>query len=288
MALSRQLTDAARARVEEQAGLLLEERRLLEQRVAERTSALAAANDELREAGKHRDLFLAGVSHELRTPLNIILGNVELMSEGVYGPTAPRQQRALVTIDESGQHLLRLINDLLDMARLQAGGFTIDRTAVSVRDLCTQCARLMRTDLERKELSFALELDPAATLIDGDPQRVRQILLNLLGNAVKFTPCGGRIELRAQATEDSMIELMVSDTGIGIAAEQLEQLFKPFSQIDRRLSREYGGTGLGLALVAQLAALHGGAAGVSSTLGAGSNFWVRLPAKEGAAGAAAH
>jgi signal transduction histidine kinase len=283
MALSRQLTDAARARVEEQAHQLHEERGLLEQRVAERTSDLAAANDELREAGKHRDLFLAGVSHELRTPLNIILGNVELMSDGVYGPMVPRQLRALATIDESGQHLLRLINDLLDMARLQAGGFTLDRTAVAIHELCVQCARLMRTEMERKELSFTLELDPTALLIEGDPQRVRQILLNLLGNAVKFTHPGGQITLRAHATDDGMVELMVTDTGIGIPADQLDQLFKPFSQVDRRLSRQYGGTGLGLALVAQLAALHGGLVGVSSTPGTGSSFWVRLPTPGGSA-----
>lgn len=284
MALARQLTDAARRRAEDQARLLDEERRLLEQRVEERTRELAEANAELREASKAKNLFLAAISHELRTPLNIILGNTELLRDEVYGPLAPRQVRALTTVEESSQHLLRIINDLLDLTRLQAGSFSIDSASVSVSELCVQSARLIRTEVERKGLRFDLDIDPAARRVYGDAQRIRQILLNLLQNAVKFTPPGGQIALTARPVEDGrQVEFVVHDTGIGIAENHLDRLFQPFSQVDRSLSRAYGGTGLGLALVSQLAALHGGTVGVDTAPGEGSRFWVRLPAEGGEA-----
>jgi signal transduction histidine kinase len=279
MALARQLTDLARRRVEEQARMLAEERGLLERRVVERTQALAAANDELVQANKLKDLFLASVSHELRTPLNIILGNVELLRDEIIGPLAARQHKALATVDESGQHLLSLIDDLLDMAKLQSGSFVIDTSPVSVAELCEQCVRLIKSQADRRRVMLELRLDPGALSIQGDQRRLRQILLNLLSNAVKFTPAGGTICVETGLDSSGcMVELAVSDTGIGIAPEDLDKLFKPFAQLDRRLAREYAGTGLGLALVAQLAALHGGEAGVTSALGQGSRFWVRLPA----------
>jgi signal transduction histidine kinase len=278
MALARQLTDDARERVEVQARLLAEERGLLEQRVAERTYALAEANADLVQANKLKDLFLASVSHELRTPLNIILGNVELLRDEIIGPLIPRQHKALTTVDESGQHLLSLIDDLLDMAKLQSGSFIIDTTEVAVAELCEQSVRLIQAKADKRGLTLALSLDPKVKTIQGDARRLRQILLNLLSNAVKFTPAGGTVSLETRwASEGQLVELAVCDTGIGIAPEDISKLFQPFAQLDQRLAREYEGTGLGLALVAQLAALHGGEAGVTSTLGQGSRFWVRMP-----------
>ncbi|NTU80606.1 MAG: hypothetical protein HGA45_14720 [Chloroflexales bacterium] len=282
IALARQLTDGARARAEEQARLLAEERGLLERRVLERTRDLAAANVELVQANKLKDLFLAGISHELRTPLNIILGNVELLRDEIIGPLAARQHKALATVDESGQHLLSLIDDLLDMARLQSGSFAIECSDVSVVELCEQCVRLINSQADRKRLTLEQSLDPSVGTIQGDQRRLRQILLNLLSNAIKFTPAGGTVRVEAHLSDEGRrVDLAVCDTGIGIAPEHIGQLFQPFAQIDRRLSREYGGTGLGLALVSQLAALHGGEVGVTSVPGKGSRFWVRLPAQCG-------
>jgi signal transduction histidine kinase len=291
MTLARQVTDLAKARAEEQSRLLAEERALLERRVEERTHALAEANAELRRANELKDLFLASVSHELRTPLNVILGSVELLRESIYGQLNDRQHKALATVTESGQHLLHLINDILDLAKLEAGAFEIDKNKVLVRELCEQCARLITTQAERRGIRFELKLDPRASCILGDGQRLRQVLLNLLSNAVKFTPNGGSIGLDVQLVDEGRTaEFVVWDTGIGIDAELLPQLFQPFVQLDRRLARQFDGTGLGLALAAQLVARHNGTIGVTSEPGRGSRFWVRLPAdcENGAAAQGAH
>lgn len=278
LVVARQVIDGARARAEEQARLLDAERSQLELRVAERTSELAEANAELRRANQLKDFFLASVSHELRTPLNIMLGSMELLSEEIYGPLNECQRQTLSTMTESGQHLLYLINDLLDLAKMEAGSFRIDLGEVPVRELCEQCERLVRGQMERRGLAFTLTLDPALGLIPGDFMRLRQVLLNLLSNAMKFTPSGGRVGLEARVIEEGQrVEFAVQDTGIGIDPARFGQLFQPFSQLDRRLARQYEGTGLGLALVSQIVTHHGGEVGVQSELGAGSRFWVRLP-----------
>jgi signal transduction histidine kinase len=278
LVIARIVTNMARARAEEQSRLLAEERTHLEQRVAERTRELQAANAELRQANQLRDLFLASVSHELRTPLNIILGGVELLREEIYGGLSPRQHQSLETVAESGHHLLHLINDILDLAKMGSGTFEIDLDLVEVRDLCEQCARMIGPSAERKGLQFELRIEEGIGQIEADYRRLRQILLNLLSNAIKFTP-EGRIGLEVACVKGcKQIEFVVWDTGIGIAPELQSQLFQPFSQLDRRLARQYEGTGLGLALVAQLVARHGGTVGVSSVPKQGSRFWVRLPA----------
>jgi signal transduction histidine kinase len=278
MVLARHVTDLARARAEEQSRLLAEEQALLERRVAERTSELAEANAELRRANQLKDLFLASVSHELRTPLNVILGSVELLREEIYGELNDRQQKGLATVTESGEHLLHLINDILDLAKMESGAFQIDWGEVPVRELCDQCARLIGAQAERRGLRFELTVEGEAACIPGDGRRLRQVLLNLLSNAAKFTPAGGAIGLDVRPVADGrMVEFTVWDTGIGIDAELLPQLFRPFTQLDRRLARQFDGTGLGLALAAQLVARHHGAIGVASEPGQGSRFWVRLP-----------
>jgi signal transduction histidine kinase len=276
MALARHLTDSALARAEEQTRLVEQERAGLAARVAERTRELESANARLRQANQMKDAFLSSVSHELRTPLNVILGSVELLQDEIYGPLIERQQRALGTVEESGRQLLSLINDILDLAKMEAGRFDVTFDMVSVSDVFRQCARMIQPQAERKGLSVELEIAPDVGMIVSDPQRLRQILLNLLSNAVKFTPEGGAIGVRARRG-DGAVDLTVWDTGIGISEADQELLFQPFRQIDGRLARRYEGTGLGLALVSQLVALHEGSVSVESAPGKGSSFTVRLP-----------
>jgi signal transduction histidine kinase len=276
MALARHLTDTALARAEEQTGLIEQARVNLVDRVDERTRELSEANAQLRQANQMKDAFMASISHELRTPLNVILGSVELLQEEIYGPLCERQQRALGTVDQSGRQLLSLINDILDLAKMEAGKLDFAFDMVAVSDTCTQCMRMIRPQAESKGLSIKLEIDADLGMISSDQQRLRQILLNLLSNAVKFTPEGGSIGLRAKKA-DGFVELTVWDTGIGISAAEQEQLFQPFIQLDRRLARRYDGTGLGLALVSQLVALHHGSVSVESVPGKGSCFTVCLP-----------
>lgn len=278
MALARHLMDEALHRAEEQSRLLDIERFSLATRVAERTRDLAEANTQLRQANQMKDAFLASVSHELRTPLNVILGNAELMQERVYGVLTDRQEQSLSAVSESGNHLLKIINDILDLAKIEAGRFDFVYGAISVADLCTQCVRLMRDQADRKNLGLELQIDTAVGEMRSDPRRLQQILINLLHNAVKFTPEGGTIGLHVRLDDAAQsVEFVVWDTGIGIAEADQMRLFQPFSQVDNRLARRYEGVGIGLALVAQLVAHHGGTISVESALGAGSRFRVCLP-----------
>jgi signal transduction histidine kinase len=280
MALSRQLTDAALARAEEQASEIEHARANLAQRVAERTRELSAANAELRQANQMKDSFLASISHELRTPLNVILGSVELLLEQIYGPLVERQRSALRTVSESGHHLLNLINDILDLAKMESGKFDFEISNVPIIELCEQCIRLTQVSALRRSIAVSLEIDRSLGLVRSDPRRLRQILLNLLNNAVKFTPNGGAAGLIVSVAGESdapEIVLEVWDTGIGIAAADQALLFRPFTQIDNSLSRQYEGSGLGLALVSQLVSYHRGSISVDSAPGKGSRFTVRLP-----------
>jgi len=276
MAVARRMTDMSVAAAEEQARLLAEERTRLAERVAERTGALQTANDELVRASQLKDAFLANVSHELRTPLNVILGNIGLLEEGVYGPLGDRQRQSLDTIAESGQQLLNLINDLLDLAQIEAGQLAFAYADVLLRDVCDNCLSLIRQQAEHKGLRVVFVFDPEVSTIRSDPRRLRQILLGLLSNAVKFTPAGRAIGLEVRRA-GSDVAFVVWDEGVGIAAENLGRLFQPFLQLDQGLARQYEGTGLGLALVRQLVALHGGQVDVVSAPGEGSRFTVRLP-----------
>ncbi|WP_298816713.1 CHASE domain-containing protein [Chloroflexus sp.] len=254
------------------------ERDLLSRRVAERTAELSRANAELGRAARAKDEFLANMSHELRTPLNAILALSESMLEELRGPLNERQRAAIQTIETSGRHLLTLINDVLDLAKIEAGRMDIIKEVVALSDICEASMTLVREQARKKQIRLTLQLaEPQARFL-ADPRRLKQILVNLLSNAVKFTPAGGSVTLRVDTdVAQGTITFTVSDTGIGIAPDRLQQLFQPFVQLDSGLSRHHEGTGLGLALVRRLVDLHGGSVAVVSEVNKGSVFTVTLP-----------
>ena len=257
--------------------VILAEREALADRVAERTAELQRANAQLFRAAKVKDEFLANMSHELRTPLNAILGLSEALGDGMYGPLDGDKRAAIRTIEESGAHLLSLINDVLDVAKIEAGMLEIERDAVSIDALCHASVALLREAAHRKQITLRYGgCNGENCIVAGDFRRLKQVLVNLLSNAVKFTPAGGRVTLDVEQA-DGVVRMIVSDTGIGIAEEDFDRLFRPFVQIDSGLSRSHEGTGLGLTLVAKLVEMHGGSVGVESTPGGGSRFTVTLP-----------
>jgi len=258
--------------------LLRDERAKLTLHVAERTAELRATNAELSKALHAKDEFLATMSHELRTPLSAILALAELLQAGVYGDLNARQDKSLQGIEESGQHLLSLITDILDVSKIEAGKLVLDIQAVDVQKICQASIQFIHPQAIAKRLHVSLNLDEQATTIQADRRRLKQILINLLSNAVKFTPEDGTIGLEVQANPiKRQVHFTVWDTGIGIAADDQTQIFKPFTQLDSTLSRAYEGTGLGLTLVERLTRMHGGRVTLESQIGEGSRFKVTLP-----------
>jgi len=252
----------------------------LEQRVADRTAELSLANSELSRVMRSKDDFLSAMSHELRTPLNAVLGLSESLAEGVYGDMNAKQIQSINTISESGHHLLSLINDLLDLAKIGAGKMELELNNANVEDTCQASLRFVMEQAQKKNINLALAMDNKSVMLTTDERRLKQILVNLLSNAVKFTPDGGSVTLETKCDLDSeSLMFSVRDTGIGIAAENLSRLFSPFTQLDSKLSRLYAGTGLGLTLVLKLVELHGGSVAVESEIGKGSCFTVRIPCK---------
>lgn len=244
----------------------------LEQRVEERTA-------ELRKANRSKDEFLASMSHELRTPLNAVIGLTESLEEGTYGELQPRQIEKLHTISESGKHLLELINDILDLSKIEAGKLELQPEAMSVDAFCQASISMIKQAAFQKHLQVSISNTSNIKVIHADERRLKQMLVNLLSNAVKFTPENGKIDLEVSKEGDHAVRFSVRDTGIGISTEQLGKLFKPFVQLDSALSRQYTGTGLGLALTSQLADLHGGSVGVESEVGKGSCFYFIIPTR---------
>jgi signal transduction histidine kinase/ActR/RegA family two-component response regulator len=254
------------------------ERNQLVQRVEERTADLSRANSNLARALRVKDEFLANMSHELRTPLNAILGLSESLGEQIAGPLNEKQQKYTSTISESGHHLLSLINDILDLAKIDAGQITMDINKVDIHSVCQASLRMIKQLAQKKNQEVSLEIDQSLGLMWADERRLKQMIVNLLGNAVKFTPENGKLGLEVHGDEEAnQIAITVWDNGIGIKQEDLTRLFQPFVQLDSGLAREAPGTGLGLTLVAQMARLHGGSVSAVSEPGQGSHFTIVLP-----------
>jgi len=245
---------------------------------------LRMANSELERALRVKDEFLANMSHELRTPLNAILGLSESLLEQIAGPLNGKQQRYLRTISESGHHLLEMINDILDLAKIEAGQVILDIGKVSIRQVCQASVRMVKQQAQKKEQNITVDIDDGIEMLWADERRLKQMIVNLLSNAVKFTPVGGSIGIKVEVRRaNNAILIKVWDTGIGISLEDQKRLFKPFVQLDSGLARENVGTGLGLALISQLARLHGGHLEIDSTPNQGSCFTICLlwrPAKQ--------
>ncbi|MFN8383620.1 MAG: PAS domain S-box protein [Anaerolineales bacterium] len=238
---------------------------------------IQAANVALEKAAKLKDEFLANMSHELRTPLNAIIGLSESLQENTYGELAPRQRKTLDVISESGRHLLELINDILDLSKIEAGMMELQYETIDLKSVCEAARLMVNEPARKKEIQITISIAEGLQTIQADHRRLKQMIVNLLSNAVKFTPQFGSIGLDVTPENDHAIRFTVWDTGIGIKDEHLKNLFKPFVQVDSSLTKKYEGTGLGLALVNQLAEKHNGSTGVESVPEQGSRFYFILP-----------
>jgi len=241
----------------------------LERKVAEKTAELEAAN-------RHKSEFLANMSHELRTPLNAIIGMSEALDERLFGALNAKQQEYVRDIYTSGEHLLSLINDILDLSKIEAGRMELDVAEFDLRSAIENCCTLIRERLGRQRLSLRCDLDAMPRTWTADERKFKQILINLLSNAVKFTPAGGEIRVAARAADD-ILALEVADTGVGIARADQETIFQEFRQLRASGAVKHEGTGLGLALSRRLVQLHGGTLTVQSEPGRGSAFTARFP-----------
>ena len=285
-------------------GVVAAARDVTERKLFELT--LQQQNAELEAASRLKSEFLANMSHELRTPLNAIMGFSEVLRDGIVGSLTDRQSVLAVKIFTSGQHLLALINDILDLSKVEAGKMTLDLETVPIASLLGNSLSIIKEKAGRRRIRLGMDADKDLGSTQVDPRKVKQIVYNLLSNAVKFSDEGGQVTLRARraarnevgrlsrdrpgrvfplADNDfqEFLEIAVTDNGIGISTEDLAHLFAPFSQIDGGLARKFEGTGLGLAMVKLLAELHGGAAAVDSAIGEGSCFTVWLPLRAPAA-----
>ncbi len=258
----------------------LERHRLeLEERVRERTQQLSVAKDAAEAADRIKSAFLATMSHELRTPLNSIIGFTGIMLQELAGPLSDEQRKQLGMVQGSAHHLLALINDVLDISKIEAGQLQVRREDFDLRDSVLRVVRTLRPLAEKKCLGMHVEIDHQVGLWTGDQRRIEQILMNLVGNAIKFTE-QGKVQVRVTQTE-GCIQVAVSDTGSGIRATDLPKLFAPFSQIETGLARRYDGTGLGLSICKRLLELMSGTISVESQPGVGSTFTFTLPKSRG-------
>jgi len=258
---------------------------------------IARKNLELQRASGLKSEFVASMSHELRTPLNAIMGFSEMLKDGMLGEMSERQRRSAGAIFDSGLHLLSLINDVLDLSRIEAGKMELELERADVAELLDNSVMMLKTRASAHRITLEVHSQFSGA-ISADRRKARQIIYNLLSNAVKFTPDGGTVRLCARYVErvdfkdmlrvseqplldaHGYVEISVVDTGIGIAPEDVGRLFRPFAQLESGPSRKYEGTGLGLVLIKQLVELHGGALAMTSRLGHGTTFQVWLPCRE--------
>ena len=259
---------------------------VLEDEVNKATRELRKANDELQiayeeiqAASRMKSQFLAHMSHELRTPLNAIIGFSEIMEDQTFGELNEKQNRYVGNILTSSRHLLELINDILDLAKVESGRMELSPDQFLLQDCLAQVIDVVMPLARNKGVEVESHLDSRLGLILADEGRFRQILYNLLSNAIKFTPDGGRVDVNAERIEDDALRVAVRDTGIGIKSEHLELIFSEFRQVEESYARRYEGTGLGLALTRKLVDLHGGSIWVESEEGKGSTFIFVVPQK---------
>jgi signal transduction histidine kinase len=255
----------------------------LEQTVEERTRELATAlreldakSRELEAASRHKSAFLANMSHELRTPLNAIIGFSQVLRERMFGDVNAKQEEYLDDILTSANHLLALINDVLDLSKVEAGQFELEVAQFSLRDALERGVVMVREHATKDGVRVALAADPEVDVVEGDERRIKQVIFNLLSNAVKFTPAGGAVDV-SSARVNGEVRVSVADTGPGIAFKDRERIFEEFRQAEAGVE-QHEGTGLGLALSKQLVELHGGRIWVDSEPGKGSTFVFTLPA----------
>ncbi len=297
-----------------QAASVIENRLLiegLERKVRERTEEIEDAYAELKALNRELELrkaeaedarlkaeaanrakseFLANMSHELRTPLNAIIGFSEALLQGIYGPVSDKHREYLNDILESGEHLLSLINDILDISKIESGVIELDVTEFSLKELLRSGMMLFKEKAIKHNLTMEVDIQDDIDMIVADQRRLKQVIVNLIGNAVKFTPDGGSVRVSARKIQDAgcmihdtertlreFIEITVADTGIGIRPEDLDRLFQPFQQIESPIIKRYEGTGLGLSLTKRLVELHGGRIWVESEYGRGSRFIFVIP-----------
>ncbi len=254
--------------------------------VASQTADLRAAKEAAEAASIAKSAFLAAVSHELRTPLNAILGMSEILQEEIHGAINEQQQSSIRTIQQSGEHLLTLIDDILDLNKLDlatstTASISLNIAPTSIVQLCQSSLDSIAQSARAKFLHLELKVESDLADQAWDEQLIRQVLINLLKNAVKFTPEQGKITLEVWQSDPEFIQMTIADTGIGIEPSKIDRLFQPFVQLDSALNRKYAGIGLGLALVQRIVELHGGNIEVSSVVNVGSRFTVHLPCIDG-------
>jgi signal transduction histidine kinase len=253
----------------------VKERARKERELVAITAAAEAEKIKATESSRIKSEFLANMSHELRTPLNSIIGFSEILLEKTFGDLNEKQTKYAGNIHQSGKHLLTLINDILDLSKVEAGKIELHPEVFPVNEILKECQTLVKSLASKKNLSLSVKIEGIVTIY-ADPTRFKQIMYNLLSNAIKFTPEKGRVDIAALPVDD-MVQISVKDTGIGIAREDFNKAFEEFGQIDSSYSKQYAGTGLGLPLTKKLVELHGGRIWLESEVGKGSTFTFTLP-----------
>jgi signal transduction histidine kinase len=251
----------------DQAGIAIENVRLFDE--------IQDKSRQLEEASQHKSQFLANMSHELRTPLNAILGYTELMTDGAYGELSGKMLGILKRLEANGKHLLGLINDVLDLSKIEAGQLELELSDYCIQDIAQTVRSTLEPLASDKKLAFKVEMGPKLPPGHGDGRRLTQVLINLVGNAIKFTDAG-EVAIKAEANNGSF-HVAVRDTGPGISPADQAKLFQEFQQADNAITRKKGGTGLGLAISKRIVEMHGGKIWVESQVGQGSTFAFTLP-----------
>jgi len=244
--------------------------------IAAQKRELEVANAQIAEISRLKSEFLANMSHELRTPLNAILGFSEILKDNLVELTAEQRQECLENIHTSGKHLLELVNDVLDLSKIEAGRMELTYDNFGVQSAVREVHNVIRSLSERRDIDLRIEVEPENLEVRADKSKFKQVLYNLLSNAIKFTPKGGRVWVNARVEEDALV-VDVGDNGVGIAQEHHQRIFNEFYQLDTATTRQVEGTGLGLSLTRRLVELHGGEISLDSEPGRGSVFTFRLP-----------